>query len=341
MAAPGKPGDSICIKVSQAPAASSADAAAAPADAQAIVFDRHLLAAYSSCARGLPADATEWDVSQLLIGGQSVQRETVIAWLNAANKPIHGCEFVPQASSPVRSMSGLAQLLAFADAVGTSRGLLLAFDTDAATLQAQVQLTDAADAAVQLQMGAGHHFCAGKKGLESLRGFTPTGFGQYTVIAAVRKDDKPALKQQVAQQLEALLCLAYKLNLPVLSSSLGRVIQCNSCHPNALLDGKALQSIVSDSLLAAAGCGRATMLQRLFPVLSIVLRPLGAPSVASNSMVEFVADVTEDFMYYKKYQKVVVRTQHYLSSQFELRPEGQSSSHIVKVQHALLPWDRL
>lgn len=129
--------DSIHIKV-PAHAQPSAGAAAAT-EPKPIIVDRTLLAAYSSCARGLPADATEWDVSQLVLLGQPVKRETVVKWLNAAYKPIHGDVYEHQHNNPASSMSGLAQLLAFADAVGSSRGLLLAFDTDAMELTADVQ----------------------------------------------------------------------------------------------------------------------------------------------------------------------------------------------------------
>ena len=55
----------------------------AGASAEPIIADRCTLQCYSTCARGLPAAAEEWDLSQLLIEGQPVQRGTAVAYLNS------------------------------------------------------------------------------------------------------------------------------------------------------------------------------------------------------------------------------------------------------------------
>jgi hypothetical protein len=128
--------------------AADADDAGCP-----LVADKLTLQCFSSCARVLPAAAEEWDLSQLLLDGQPVQRSTVVCWLNAIsqqcdNKPM----FTDQPDSPARTMAGLAQLLAFADAVGTQEGLLAALDAQvsaAAALVAEVQLGEQ-----QLQLAA-------------------------------------------------------------------------------------------------------------------------------------------------------------------------------------------
>jgi hypothetical protein len=39
-----------------------------------------ILRSCSSCAEGLPADAQEWDLSQLRVEGEPVQRRTVVAF---------------------------------------------------------------------------------------------------------------------------------------------------------------------------------------------------------------------------------------------------------------------
>jgi hypothetical protein len=45
---------------------------------------REVLNLLSSCARGLPADAAQWDLSLLLVEGQHVCKQTVLSWLNKA-----------------------------------------------------------------------------------------------------------------------------------------------------------------------------------------------------------------------------------------------------------------
>lgn len=133
------------------------------ADAAPLVTDRFSVQCYSSCARALPAAAEEWDLSQLLLEGQPVQRETVVSWLNAMsqhlnNEPMIGDD--PETDRPARSMASLAQLLAFADAVGTSRGLLLAIDAQVsagAPLVAEVQMGEQ-----QLQLAADSYCCFSK-----------------------------------------------------------------------------------------------------------------------------------------------------------------------------------
>lgn len=92
--------------------------------------DRAVLSVFSSCARNCPDDATEWDLSGLLLEGQHVQRSTVVAWLNLAYTATLGAPFeeVPQQEDPSKTLTGLVQLLGFADALGSSRGLLLSLD---------------------------------------------------------------------------------------------------------------------------------------------------------------------------------------------------------------------
>lgn len=103
--------------------------------------DRTILAAFSSCIRGLPAEADEWDISQLLIEGQPVQRQTVVAWLNMAYSQALDEPF-EQDTELDDSMAGLAQLLAFADAVGPTKGLLRACLSDRGELYAYVTVPE-------------------------------------------------------------------------------------------------------------------------------------------------------------------------------------------------------
>lgn len=85
-----------------------------------------ILRSCSSCAEGLPADAQEWDISQLRVEGEPVQRSTAVAFLNCCYSRIMDSEFEKQQQDPRTKASSLAQLLAFADAVGGTRGVLAA-----------------------------------------------------------------------------------------------------------------------------------------------------------------------------------------------------------------------
>lgn len=97
-----------------------ADAAASP-----LAADRAILYSFSSCVRGLPSASTEWDLSQLVIEGQAVERQTVVAWLNAVGNNLADDEvFEQQNENPARKVAGLVQLIAFADAVGSSKRLM-------------------------------------------------------------------------------------------------------------------------------------------------------------------------------------------------------------------------
>lgn len=113
------------------------------AASEPLAADRAILAAFSSCVRGLPSEAVECDVSGLLVEGQPVQQEIVLAWLQVVytvtlDEPFEQLE----PASPVTSMAKLGQLLAFADAVGSSKGLLKACCAGVASLHAAVQLPE-------------------------------------------------------------------------------------------------------------------------------------------------------------------------------------------------------
>lgn len=82
--------------------------------------DFTMLRACSSCARGLPAAAQQWDLSGLQIDGQAVEQQTVEAWLWCVEIAIHGpaADDAPDAVTEVlTTAAGLYKLLAFADAV--------------------------------------------------------------------------------------------------------------------------------------------------------------------------------------------------------------------------------
>jgi hypothetical protein len=67
----------------------------------------NILRSCSSCAEGLPADAQEWDLSQLLVEGEPVTKGTVVAWLNSACQRILDSEFEKQREDVRCSATGV------------------------------------------------------------------------------------------------------------------------------------------------------------------------------------------------------------------------------------------
>jgi hypothetical protein len=93
---------------------------------QTLQSSSRMIRAVSTCARDMPQDSSNWDLSHLLIDGQPVSRDTVTAWLNAVHMHMEDAPFPGYQGSPTRDPTQLYQLLAFADAVGSSRGVLRA-----------------------------------------------------------------------------------------------------------------------------------------------------------------------------------------------------------------------
>jgi hypothetical protein len=64
---------------------------------QHLLVKASLMRSCSTVAEGLPAEAAEWDLGNLLIDGQPVHRSTVIRWLNMCCMNIHHRLFQPVA----------------------------------------------------------------------------------------------------------------------------------------------------------------------------------------------------------------------------------------------------
>lgn len=176
-----------------------------------IVVDRETVMYWSSCAKGLPETAGEWDLSQLLIEGKPVQRSTVIAWLNAIFNMVYSKQFEhlgPFAPDPCADAAGLAQLLAFADAVGSPRGLVVAF-----LLQlSELKFTVTWDNIVVKLSAVGRSYWR-RDNSTVLR----TSWGDQSVTDCVTLPNfqaRTVLIQQAAAATESVLLLAYKLQLP-------------------------------------------------------------------------------------------------------------------------------
>lgn len=100
-------------------------------DAQApLIAEALILRSCSSIVKDLPADAQVLDLSTMLQdNGEPVQRKTVLTWLNCAYSRILDTPFSDEleGGEDMRCTApGLATLLTFADAMGSTRGVLAA-----------------------------------------------------------------------------------------------------------------------------------------------------------------------------------------------------------------------
>jgi len=286
-------------------------------DTDSLQADRAVLSAFSSCARNIPDAATEWDVSGLMLEGQQVQRSTVVVWLNLTYHSIHGA---PYEETPwdgslkcfVRSFTRLAQLLAFADAVGSSRGLLLSLDKEALPLAADVQL---GERPVPLRSAESYfHLPYGRRLM-----FYPADDNHQRSILAGSEREVEAAIQQLAQQVESLLYLAYKLELANIQERVQTFIFNNSYSSTSVLRGKVLLETVLSERVLATKAGAAASKQALasalytLPVsfsdpdyhsLDSLLGPITATS--EKQVIRFKANCQRDFMAFSKGQEVEV-----------------------------------
>lgn len=214
-----------------------------------------LVATFSGCARGLPADVESWYLCSMLVEGVPVKRAVVVAWLNAAYIQVENAAFEAQQPSELSTLCGLAQVLTFADAVDSSKGLMCALVT-----QLQRQNVTATVQLGQLQVSISTSLChiwdQGSSGW-GLYSYSPSSANAVKQGAVMASDQKAQLIRLLAEQTEAALPIVYKLHLPYVQTLLYNFIRNNSCWFNSLLYG-ALKHIFSERVLyAAAGATRA------------------------------------------------------------------------------------
>jgi hypothetical protein len=102
-----------------------------------------LIRTFSSCAEQLPQDASEWDVSGLLIDGEPFSQATVECWLHCAYSHVYGPDHLDAADlEQLSTAAGLHHVLAFAHAVGSFEGLLKAAGSQSDKLKFVVQLPE-------------------------------------------------------------------------------------------------------------------------------------------------------------------------------------------------------
>jgi hypothetical protein len=195
----------------------------------------------SSVAKELPPGDT-WDVSGLVVDGRAAaERPVVAAWLAAVYPPSEGvCD---EPGEPPQ----LANLLAFADAVGTSRPALLAccrrFPLESLRVKASEETV-----ALPLD-GRAHCYNFVSDELWSGRPDATS-----IVAASITQEQAASMSTQVAAQLEPLVHLAYKLRLTDLQDQLHAFIHGAAMYSTGPLINRLLleSAVFTDRVMAAA-----------------------------------------------------------------------------------------
>jgi hypothetical protein len=200
--------------------------------AHVLAVDSLTVRSCCSCAEGLPADTTDWDISSIVVGdGHAVSRDTVVAWLNCVYSRLDAslyeeCDALADISTDA---TGLYNLLAFADAVGSRRGIFLQCIS-----QLQHLTVTAAVGEQSLRLSTdGRQYCWTGNDHLQLERRTPTDTAKIGQSLS-DPDDKLALIASIAHQTEQLLHLAHQLELdaPGPPSQLHSQLQP---HPRELL----------------------------------------------------------------------------------------------------------
>jgi hypothetical protein len=211
-----------------------------------------------SCLKNAPASDT-WDLSSLLVDGSPVSSETVTAVLSVIYSSMGALDFEPPPAAGQYSLAQLLEMLLFADAIGCSRGVLndlaellnsgYARPQLEITLQDEVEpiaaaassgITVAAEAAAAdllvLPVRLHKVYCMGE-------GLNPTEeyYGELYEQSGERlihllpgfyfcQQQKEQLDVQLQQQLDALLFVAFKLDLQQLLQPVLRFLRNNAEH---------------------------------------------------------------------------------------------------------------
>ena len=271
---------------------------------ESVAAESFVLRALSSCARALPADAADWDVSGLLIDGQPYSRAVVSCWVQCCNSHNYVEDLDTDSINQLSTVIGLTQVLAFADAVGSYAGVFKAACSQLERLQIVVQLPEQM---LELPM-IGFSYAFDDKQVSQMQLRKPTQVGAPLSSQEQCLD----MKRQVAKQLSALLQLAHVLRLQPLLSVLHQFLLANAGVPGgAMVLGGVTGLVFSDAVLEAA-LGSSTFSKEAYvnSVLSqpcsllpcqsgssSLLKPVGVPTYdAESKALKFDAQLLADFM---------------------------------------------
>jgi hypothetical protein len=253
------------------------------ASGEPVAAESFVLRALCSCARALPADAEQWDISAMLCDGQPFTYETVSCWLQCGYRNIYGtaAELDSDSISVLSTVTGLTQVLAFAHAVGSFEGMLQAACSQLQQLQFAVQLPEQV---LELPL-VGYTYCfQDSEPLQLMqRNLQKQGSLGTPLASAEQRCD---VQQQVAKQLSALLQLAHVLRLQPLLDVLHRFIKLNVQGFGTPLLSGVTGSVFSDAVFESA-LGSSTLSKEAY-VSSVLSQPcsLTPGSVGINSLLK-------------------------------------------------------
>jgi hypothetical protein len=235
--------------------------------------DLAALRVFSSCARGLPVDAQEWDLSGLQVDGQSVSRATVEAWLACVDSVVAGSPLDLISTPLLKTAKGLQQLLLFADAVGSVGGVLNACLSGLEDLYMPMEVGSETVNLYMCNSAAGYRVdeeVPGKLVLCSATLLDNT-WGEIGTFSC--EDQEVEFCQQVASQTAALLYVGHRLQLPQLLQTLHSFVF--RCHvlPDGIFNAYVPEVFTERVLAAAVGSNQ---LSRDTYVTSVLTQPCSA-----------------------------------------------------------------
>ncbi|KAF6254851.1 hypothetical protein COO60DRAFT_1663735 [Scenedesmus sp. NREL 46B-D3] len=256
-----------------------------------------------SCLRDAPASDT-WDLSSLLVDGGPVSQETVMAVLEVLYSSMWALGFEAEEAAGQYSLAQLLDMLLFADAVGCSKHALN---------QLAGLLGSRARAALEVAVPA-----------VAASSSTAAGGAHRTGVFVRKKNQRlelqqaQQLQQQVAQQLEALLFVGFKLDLQQLLQPALHFLRANAESLRLPTQGSPTAVFSLRVLAAASGASGAELLSR-----ACLQQPLGlgcgigsmfgdveykavAPAATRDSIM-FEATLQHDLYTYRQGMRVLVK----------------------------------
>jgi hypothetical protein len=279
------------------------------ASGKSLHADSLLVRSLCDSARGLPAAADVWDVSGLLLDGQPFSRETVSCWISCVYSLADGLTQLSQQDiEQLSTVSGLTQVLAFANAVGSSVGPLNAACSQLQHLKFMLQFPEQ-PIGVELPLAGYTYWFSDERQLQRMHLHERMDVGEPLASDEQTYD----VRQQVAKQTSSLLHLAHVLRLQPLLDLLHQFLLLNAEMPSGFLCGLltgVMGLVFSDAVLEAA-LGSSTLSKEDYvsSVLSqpfsftpgaighsSLLKPFGPKTYdAGTDVLKFDAQLLQDF----------------------------------------------
>jgi hypothetical protein len=185
-----------------------------------------------------------WDLSGVNVEDKPVERSMVVAWLEVV--------YVAADEEKQNEQVSLAELLLFADAVGSTKRILAACSGSVSSLKLGVSLSQADGEGVEADSdyvwmldGRGYYVLPGNERLVVWQSGAPSSLEPESHgLTFASQQQATAVAVQLAQDLEKLLYLAYKLQQDKLQEQLHEIILANSMYQHSILTRELLDDII-------------------------------------------------------------------------------------------------